>query len=199
MVNPVVIDIVLWEFPITVRLFGLMAFTASAVVHPLYIISMIRGEQTPPRSTWFLYLALNVVVFSSKLSDGVFDAMMFEYTIGTLVVALFTLKYGKKDWSILDTICTTIVIGSIFVYLTVDPFWATICSMFGITVATLPILDRVIFKKEYEDLRAWSSALIGSTLNAFDGQLLISVWFMALQGTVAGSIWYHHKLRPKKN
>ena len=97
LLNPTLIKFVVWGLNLEMRLFGLLALILTLVaIYPPYIISMVRGEQTPPRSTWFLWLALDFVALGSRLAEGNLDALLFAYASGTFFVALFTIKYGAK-------------------------------------------------------------------------------------------------------
>lgn len=160
---------------------------------------MVKGYQVPPRSSWILYLALDTTILFSQLKENKFDPMMFEYLVGTLAVVLFTIKYGKKGWSKLETFCTVVVVISIIAFISFSSTVATIFSMIGITVATLPILKNVAIEKKPEDLRAWSSALMGSSLNTLDGQILTGLWFMILHSSVTISIIYNKLVYNKKH
>lgn len=197
--NPVIIDIALSGYPIEVRLFGLLSFVFSAIVHTRFIVTMIKGTvPPPPRSSWFLYAMLDVVILGSQLSHGILDPMMIEYNIGTIAVALFTLKYGYATWSKLETYCSIFVGISIVLYLSVGPVAATACSLAGITVASLPILKKVLIEKKREDLLAWVLAVTATTCSLLDGQLLTGIWLVLLQGTIAIAIvrlWFSKKTK----
>lgn len=189
MFNPVVIDMALWGHPTEITLFGLLSFAFSAVTHPRYIVTMVKSKvPPPPRSSWFLYIAMDIVILGSQLSRQVFDPMMIEYTLGTLVVALFSLKYGRSGWSKFETNCSIFVAVSIFLYFSFGPLVATICSLAGITVASFPILKKVMIEQKKEDLLAWSFAVTGSTFSLLDGKLLTGIWFVSLQGIILLSI-----------
>lgn len=197
--NPTLIEITISGLALEMRLFGLLALILALVaVYPPYIISMVKGEQTPPRSTWFLWLALDFVAIGSRLAEGNLDALLLAYTIGTLFVALFTIKYGAKGWTKLETICTVVVAGALITWLVDGRSVATICAMGGITIAMLPMLKRVL-QGAYENLITWSVAIVTSSLNLADGQLLTGIWMIILQLSVLLPVLYHWKWLPRKN
>ncbi|MBU1203030.1 hypothetical protein KKH39_03260 [Patescibacteria group bacterium] len=147
---------------------------------------MVKGTlPPPPRSSWFLYMALDVVILGSQLSNGILDPMMIEYNIGTLAVALFTLKYGYATWSKLETGCSIFVGISIALYLSVGPLAATACALAGISAASLPILKKVLVEKKQEDLLAWALAVTATFCSLLDGHLITGIWLILLQGTIA--------------
>ena len=195
--NPVVVETVLWGFPLELRMFGLFALLVGCCIYPLYIKAMVQGKQSPPRSSWWLWFALDVVAFGSRIKSGNFDALLFIYTIGSFLIACFTIPYGQKGWTKLETICTAFVLAAIAVWIMFGATVATVCSLVGITVAMFPLLARVL-RGEYEDLLAWCIALASSFMNLADGQLLVSIWFIILQLTVVLSITYYWKYLPRK-
>ncbi len=178
--NPVLLQTLAWGLQLEIRLFGLFAALVASVVYPIYIMSMVRGEQRPPPSAWFLGVALDGVAFGSRWMSGNFDALLAIYAIGTLVTALFTLKYGKEHWESVDSYCTAIVIGALGAWWIIGPSAATICAMGGMTVACWPLLKNV-WDGAYESRPAWGIAPLGSIFNVLDGQYLTGIWFAALQ------------------
>lgn len=195
--DPVVVQIVLWGLPLELRLFGLFALLVGACAYPPYIKAMVQRKQSPPRSTWWLWFALDAVAFSSKLSSGNFDAMLFIYTIGTFFVACFTIPYGEKGWKKIETFCVICVLAAIVVWIVFGAAVATVCSLIGITVAMYPLLIRVL-RGEYEDILSWCIVLASSLMNLADGQLLVSIWIIILQLTVLCSVTYYWKYLPRK-
>lgn len=196
--NPTVIDLVVWGLNLEIRLLGLLILVLSlTLIYPPYIWSMVKGEQTPPRSTWFLWLALDFVAIGSRIASGNLDALLLAYTIGTFFVALFTIKYGTKEWTKLETISTISVALSIVIWFAVSDSVATICAMAGITIAMLPMLKRV-FQGAYENLITWSIAIITSILNLADGQILTSIWMIIIQLAVLLPVLYYYKYLPWK-
>lgn len=197
--NPTLIEMTVWGLNLELRLFGLIILVLSlTILYPPYIWSMIKGEQTPPRSTWFLWLALDFVAFGSRMAEGNLDTLLLAYTIGTFFVALFTIKYGTKGWTKLETISTISVALSIIIWLVVGDFVATVCAMNGITIAMLPMLKRV-FRGAYENLTTWSVAIVTSSLNLADGQILTSVWMIIIQLLVLLPVLYYYKYLPWKH
>lgn len=193
MENLALVSTEVWGLALEVRLFGAISAFISFFIYPIYIRSMVVGEQSPPRSSWFLWSLLNLISFSGKFADGTFDAMLFIYVVGTISVAVTTIFYGQKGWTRLETYCSTFVLLAVAVWEIVGPSVAVICSMSGTTVAMLPLLRRVL-RGEYENIRAWSIAVTGGFFNLLDGQIMVSLWFMILQSTVVLSVYYHHHL-----
>lgn len=197
--NPTLIETAIWGLNLEIRLLGLVILILSlTAIYPPYIWSMVKGEQTPPRSTWFLWLALDFVALGSRMAAGNLDTLLLAYTIGTFFVALFTVKYGTKGWTTLETISTISVALSIIIWLVIGSSVATACAMSGITIAMLPMLKRV-FQGAYENLMTWSIAIVTSTLNLADGQILTSVWMIIIQLSVLLPVLYYYKYLPWKH
>jgi hypothetical protein len=196
--NPLVVDTIIWGFELKIHFLGFIAACIASLVHATFIYAMVTDDKvSPPRSSWFLWLLLDAIAFGSKLDDGMFDAMLLEYTVGTAAVALCTLRYGVHAWTHLETWCTIFVVASILVWtMASDPVLATISSMSGITVAALPIMRRVL-NGEYEPLLAWCLGFIGSFVNTLDGQIMTSIWFMVIQGLVIAPVIYHYHWKEK--
>ncbi len=195
--NPVVFEKVLWGFNFELRLFGLFTLFAALAAYRLYIIAMTRREQTPSRSTWFLWFALDIVAFGASLGRGNFDVMLLIYTVGSLIVALFTIKYGSRGWTKSETICTIVVVITIGIWAIAGPLIGTICALSGFFVATFPLLKRV-WRGEYEDLRAWCILIVSTILNMMGGQILTSSCFIVLQLSVVLPVFYYWKYLPRK-
>lgn len=195
--NPVVFGAVLGGFNFEFRLFGLLSLIVALAMYPIYILAMTRGKQTPPRSTWFLWFILDAVIFSAQMGRGIFDAMLFAYIVGTLVVSIFTIKYGTRGWTTTETYCTIFVIFSIVILAMSGPLVAVICSLGGFAVAMYPLLKRV-WRGEYEDLRAWGLAAVSTSLNWLDGQIFVSSFFFVLQLLVILPVFYYWRYLPKR-
>lgn len=196
--NPVIINTVFWGLILKIKLFGLLSLiTALVALYPPYILSMVRGEQTPPRSTWFLWLILDAIAFGSRLANGNFDALLFAYTTGTVFVAAFTIPYGKKEWTNFETACAIIVFLAIIVWAAGGRSVATVCALAGITVAMLPLLIRVL-RGKYENLFTWCVAPVTGFLNLLDGQIITSCWIITIQLCVLLPLLYYWKWLPRK-
>ncbi len=195
--NPVVFEKVFCGFNFELHLFGLFTLFAALAMYPTYILAMTRGKQTPPRSTWFLWVVLDVVAFSAQLGRGIFDVLLLAYIIGTLIVALFTSKYGTRGGTRFETICTCVVVLTIGIWAIAGPLAAIVCAMIGFAVAEFPLLRRV-WRGEYEDLRAWCIVVVSSILNMIDGQVLTSSCFIVFQLAVILPVFYYWKYLPRK-
>jgi hypothetical protein len=194
MYNLVLIDIVLWGLPFHFKLFGLLSFIAGALIYPIYISAMVKLSVRPSRSTWFLWLGLDMVAFGSRLNSGIFDAMLFVYVLGTAVTAGYTIKYGKSGWTKDETFSCVFVVLSVLVWFFISDTVATVCAMSGISVAMWPLLKNV-FRGEFESLLAWSIGALSSSMNLLDGQILTSVWTLTLQMSVIIAVLYHWHLK----
>jgi len=196
--NPVVLLTNVWGLSLEFRLFGALAFLVLMPTFPYYIKTMIRDpKHAPPKSTWFLCFALDSILFASRLNSGILDAMLLAYVVGSFFIFVFTIKYGKKGWTIIETLCCVFVGVSIIVWIVADPFWATIASLVGVTVAFYPLASGV-FKGEYENILVWIACIVSCFFNLLDGQVLVSLWMMGMQVAIVAPVLYYHKYLPKK-
>lgn len=187
--NPLIVSSTIFGHTFEIHLFGLLSAIVSSTIYPIYIASMVSGKETPPRSTWFMWLVLDVIAFMSRWDGGIFDTQLVAYITGTSFTFLFTLKYGKKGWSKDETYCSLFVVGSIIVW-TISPSLATVCAISGLTVATWPLF-KVLLKGGYSNRTTWSLATVGSLFNIADGQLLTGIWFSGIQIALLTSVVYH--------
>ncbi len=195
--NPVMFAAVVWGFKIELHLFGLLSLLVTLAVYPIYVLAMTRGKSSPPRSTWFLWLILDIVLFSAQMRRGIFDAMLFAFILGTALVAFFTIKYGASGWTRTETICSVVVALSIIIWAITGPLAAMICSLAGAAVSEYPLLKRV-WAGKYESLPAWCTVILSTGLNWLDGQILVSSFFFVLQLLVVLPVFYYWKYIPKR-
>ena len=188
--NPILFQMVVLDRNLELHLFGLLCVLFSSFIYPLYILSMVRGEQCPPRSTWFLWLLLDVVAFVTRWQAGIFDVQLVIYTIGTLVVAFYTLWYGKNVWEKVDTFSAVAVAVAITAWGIIGPAASTVCALGGLTIAAWPLLQDV-YSGKYASRAPWLFAIIGSVFNWLDGQILTGAWFTVLQVLILIPIVYH--------
>lgn len=183
-------------------MFGILTMIAAGSLYPLYARSMLVGKMvtidgknvlkksTPPRSTWFLWLVIDIVAFGGELGRGKLDPLLFTYILGTAYIAYLTIQHGEKKWTVIETICTGTVAAAILLGFLVGPLWATVCALTAMLVSLLPLLGGVL-RGGYEDRVAWRMGLLSSALNLLDGQILVSICVASLQSVVLLAISYH--------
>ncbi len=163
-----------------------------------YFYQIAKGEQILIRSAWFLILALDVVGVLSQYKREVFDPQLTVYTVGAVIVVLFSIKNGEPGITRTDKVCAGIVLVAIVFMLTI-PTLGLIATLTGFTAATWPLVSAAIFKKHREALATWVLMLIGSIigiadclLSGEDGNLITVIWFSVIQISVIAPVIYHH-------
>ncbi len=195
--NQVILEEIFFGYTFKLRLLGLFIVFLTSIIYPVYIRAMVRGDQKPSRSTWFLWGVLDLVTFGAQLTRGIFDPMLFAYSIGTFAVSFFTIKYGTSGWTRAETICSLAVGAIIAIWALTGPFWAMVSGVAGFGIASYPLLAKV-WRGGYEDITAWVLVLVSSVFNLLDGQYFVSICFMVLQLSILAPILYYWKCLPNK-
>ncbi|MBI2617860.1 hypothetical protein HYW58_00155 [Candidatus Kaiserbacteria bacterium] len=189
--------------------FGVVVFSATAVAY--YVYQIVNGKQTIVFSTWLLLLILDTLAFKGQLGRGVFDLLILVFTAGALIAVVLSWWYGKPSkWSKNDTACSIIIAAVIIWEFGIMPnlekevmilWWSVrtstlglVTSLFGLTVATWPLIRATIYERHYENLTTWGLFLIGSGLTIADGKWLTGIWFAGIQLAIIIPVLYHHVL-----
>lgn len=192
--NPTVLTGLLFGREVALHLFSVLTMLIAVALYSKYCLAMVKGTEvvvdgklervpvTPPRSTWFIWLTLDVVALSSAWAAQKFDVLLFSYTVGTLVVASYTLKYGKKGWGTIDTLCSAAVFAAILLWLAVGPSFGLWCALFGMFAGMLPIYYGILWEGKHEDRTSWILGLLMSVSNLLDGEVWVSLYLITIQG-----------------
>ncbi|MFH1978961.1 MAG: hypothetical protein ABII97_01060 [Patescibacteria group bacterium] len=71
----------------------------------IYIVSVLRKQIVPSRTTWTVWTFLAVVLAVSMYVEGVLNPQVMMVAIGDLIVVSLAIKYGKWTGTRLDFIC----------------------------------------------------------------------------------------------
>lgn len=158
--------------------YGFLILLTLAYVYKEYIRQIFTRKVPPPISVWGLWLLLDVVATASELARGIFNIQLVGFTIGTAFVCLALIRRRVIEWDILwDSAAAVLVVIAIVLLLTTnDPTLGLLCSLFGMTVASLPLVRSVVSGGADESLLIWCAILIGSILSIFDGNTISGVW-----------------------
>lgn len=150
-------------------IFGWLATAATAAGYGLYIYSTIRpGGTRPSRMTWFILAALSSLTAWSYFQLGAsstFGTALF-CAIGSIAVALLSIKYGHGGWELIDkiTLLGVLVTCAIW-YITGSAFVALIAALIVDFLALLPTMGKILKLPETEEFFPWFVTVVGSALN----------------------------------
>lgn len=215
--DSILIDVTLFGYAIVATSWGLgvVVFSGMAVVY--YVYQIIIGKQALVFSTWLLLFLLDLLAFKGQLGRGVFDLLILVFATGASIALVLSKWYGKPGkWNRNDTICSVIIAVVVSWEFGIMPnleseltvlWWSIqtstlglVTSLFGLGVATWPLIRATIYERHYENLTTWGLFLVGSGLTIADGKLLTGIWFACIQLAIIIPVLYHHvlpKLRPR--
>lgn len=122
-----------------------------------YIRAILRGETKPQKASWIIWEALNVIVLAGMYSKHAVNGQIVAVTIGTAVIALLSLKYGKPGWTILDKLCLAGAGLAIVLWQTFDsPAIGILTCLVASLVGAIPTFANAWRKPEEENKVAWT-------------------------------------------
>ncbi len=147
---------------------GMLAGWVSFFAFVLYYISIIRGETTPNRATWFILTIVGALIASSYYSIGAKETLWvaISYVIGPLITFILSIKYGEGGWTIFDKVC--LFLSSISVILWIisgSALSALLINIFIDFLGILPTIKKSYLRFNSEGLTPWVVTFFASVLN----------------------------------
>lgn len=179
----------------SVTAFATVAATVSFLAHPLYIISMFRGNTVAHPFTWIssaLLTGVTLVMFLD--SGGTFPgAMMIGDFLGFFFIAIISLFFWKKKNRHFDSLDTFSFIGSlvsigIYAYFH-NPFFAFLATLVSEVLALLPTIRKTYHHPDEEDFVAWTFTFFGDALNIFAIRSLVDFLYVGVIYCIDGLTW----------
>ncbi len=142
-----------------------------ACISPItYIRSMVRGKSSPHVVTRFVVMTASVVTFLSLYASvgkiAAFIAGVFA--VRSVVLFLFTLKYGTKGTSSLDYLCLVLAILGLILWRVIgNPLWALSLSITADFLGFIPTLRKTYHKPKSEAPSFYLLELILIYINAY--------------------------------
>ena len=146
---------------------GLAAGVLTLVAFGPYILSIIKGETKPKRSTWWIWTLNSLLLLTSYRAEGAQETIWLAvaYTIGCVIIALFTIKYGVGVWSRLDRFCLGGTVIAAILWIVIGPLATFITSLvidlFGVT----PTIYKSFYHPEEENKLSWIMWFAGGFLS----------------------------------
>lgn len=158
---------------------GILAGILSFSFYLFYIFAILRGKTKPSSISWWIWTLIGVMIVISYFLSGARSTIWVPVgeSIGPLVIAVLSLKYGQKSFSKLDITCLIGAIIGIILWLLFDsPFIALIAFIFSDFMGVIPTIKKVALDPSSESGVAWIFSLLGGLLNI----LAISTWSIAI-------------------
>jgi hypothetical protein len=123
-----------------------------------YVVSILRGHTKPERTTYFIWLILNVVTTTSYIAVGARTTIWtgIAYVFTALLIFGLSIKYGMGGFSRFDIVCFLLAMAGIMMWLSTRN--ALLTLYFGMLVsfiAYLPTIKKAYFLPETENTLSW--------------------------------------------
>lgn len=148
----------------------ILAITASVIivfsVTP-YIVDIIRGKSRPNIVSWFTWSLLTGIAMAAAFAahEPRTALLLLGETTGTLLVAVFGLKYGYAKLSLFDGLCQTGAITGLILWLVFNsPTVATISVITVDMLAALPTLKHSWVDPQEETWQTYMLVVVASVL-----------------------------------
>jgi hypothetical protein len=138
-----------------------------------YIIDMVRGRVQPHAYTWFIWTIVSCVVFFGQVQKGAGIGALptAASEIFTVIIFIFSLRYGFKYTSRLDTVFLVIaLLGLIPWVYTKDPTLSVVIVVTIDAIAFLPTLRKTWRMPQTETPVLYGSNVLRHALALFSLQ-----------------------------
>lgn len=148
---------------------GALVFVSFA----LYIWSILFGRSRPVIATWAIWGGLNILTLVGMLADNVATPQSVMVAIGSAIVFLLSLRFGKPGWNDIDRISLAFGVVAIGLWwLSGTPTFAIVMSLTAIAIGNIPTYVSVLQDPTRESAYAWMIA----TLSSFLTLLSVETW-----------------------
>lgn len=162
---------------------GILAGVVSLLAYIPYIASIIRGKTVPSRTTWWILFFVGMVALMAYKDSGASNTTFFLVgdLVGSFLVALLSLLYGKDGFLFFDKICFlgAILSFGFWIFFQEDPSIAFSVSIVVEVIAMVPTLKKTYFFPLEEDVSGWLFTFFASIINlyAIENWLFIIVFY----------------------
>lgn len=133
-----------------------------------YVISILRGHTRPERTTYFIWLILNVVTTSSYIAAGARTTIWtgIAYTFTAFLIFGLSIKRGMGGFSVFDIVCLLLAMGGIVLWLSTRNVLLTLYfGTFVSFIAYLPTIKKAYFLPETENTLSWAMTTCTALVN----------------------------------
>lgn len=177
--------------------FGVLSGVLSFIGYPPYIRDMLKGETRPERASWFLWIVLGLIAFSTQYVEGATYSLVlpFAHVVIMTIVFLLSFRYGIGGFSKRDRIGLLVAgIGLILWFITDKASIALFSSILIGAIGGVLTSVKSFYNPDTESLFLWVvSALSGLcallSLEQASGILLAyPIYFLINNATIACAI-----------
>lgn len=173
-----------------------------------YLPSILRGTVKPQRATWWIWTLNSLLLLTSYKAEGATDTawLAIAYTIGCVIVALLTIRYGVGGWSTLDRFCFGGTIVAAALWIVIGPLATFVSTLIIDLLGVLPTIYESYRHPEEEDTLSWVLWFFGGFVSLLAIQdLFVTKWSLEvitilaypLQITVTAGIIVWFLIRPR--
>jgi hypothetical protein len=133
-----------------------------------YVVSILRGHTKPERTTYFIWLILNVVTTTSYIAVGARTTIWtgIAYTFTAFLIFGLSIKHGMGGFSTFDIVCFLLAMTGIIVWLsTKDALLTLYFGTFVSFIAYLPTIKKAYFLPETENTLSWTMTACTAVVN----------------------------------
>ncbi|MFW0838026.1 MAG: hypothetical protein ACKKL5_03420 [Candidatus Komeilibacteria bacterium] len=183
-------------------LWGQLAGACSTIAFLPYIVSILRKKSSPNRATWIIWTVVSGVIAGSYYAVGATSTIWVPvgYTIGSLIIAILSLKYGEGGLERLDKNCFIVsVLGLLGWLVSSSPLVALFANMVADSSGSLPTIKKVFKDPTSEDKLTWLLFWLGALANVLaidDWRFVIYAYpldIAILVTMIAGLVWFWKK------
>lgn len=135
-----------------------------------YIVSILRGNTKPERTSYLIWFIVDAVGILSYISVGATTTIWtgLVSTLMGLLVLLLSIKHGMGGFSKFDLTCLALALFGIFIWVsTNDALLALYFVTFVKIIGYLPTIKKSYFLPKTENTLSWTLVASASILNLF--------------------------------
>lgn len=135
-----------------------------------YIVSILRKNTKPERTSYLIWCIVDVVGILTYISAGASTTIWtgVVFTLTGLLVLILSIKFGVGGLSKFDLTCLVLALGGIFVWVsTKDAVLALYFVTFVKIIGYLPTIRKSYFYPKTENSLSWTLVAGASILNLF--------------------------------
>ena len=138
-----------------------------------YARAILRKETKPARATWFIWVVLDLIIFTGMYVKGVTNCIITAAVVGGSVIFLLALKYGKGGWEKIDKwVLAGAGFGLLLWALFNSPLMGVVVSSTVMVVGSIPMFQNTWHDHSLEDKLAWTVFFIATIF----GTLAVNEW-----------------------
>jgi hypothetical protein len=160
-------------------LLGWIAGLLSLSAFIAYYITIVNGKTIPNKATWLILTVVGVLVSTSYYSVGAKETIWVSvsYVIGPLIAFLLSIKYGESNWTILDKICLSTSVASLFIWwFSESAITVLLINILIDFLGIIPTIRKSYVRPETENYMPWLITTVASFLNI----LAIQDWLFSI-------------------